>query len=489
MNGNEIAGLDALALSAAIRARQVSCREVMQAFLDRIDRLNPKFNAIVSLQPAESLLAQADERDAQLARGEWMGWMHGFPQAVKDLAWTRGIPTTFGSPLFRDFVPPEDSLVVERARRAGAILVGKTNTPEFGLGSQTYNTVFGATANAYDPAKCAGGSSGGAAVALALRMLPVADGSDMGGSLRNPAAFNNVFGLRPSAGRVPKYPAVETFIEQLGTEGPMGRTVADLAMLLSVQAGHDRRAPLSLAEDASVFAEPLARDFAGVRVGWLGDLGGHLPFEDGVLALCRDGLKALEAVGCIVEEIPLGFAPERLWDMWLALRSCVVSGAQQANYADPARRALMKPELVWEVENGLRTSALDVYRASVERTAWYRHVCALFERFDFLVLPSAQVFPFDIATHWPREVAGRTMDTYHRWMEVVIGPTLAGVPALNVPAGFGANGLPMGMQLIGPPRGDLAVLQLGHAYEQATRWVRRAPPPAAGILSASAAAC
>ena len=480
MNPNDIVALDACALSEAIRTRRVSCREVMQATLAQIDRLNPEYNAIVSLQPEEGLLAQADERDRQLARGEWLGWMHGFPQAIKDLAFTKGIRTTLGSPLLQDLVPQEDAIIVERARRAGAIVIGKTNVPEFGLGSQTYNHVFGATPNAWDPAMCAGGSSGGAAVALALRMLPVADGSDMGGSLRNPAAYNNVFGLRPSAGRVPKYPAVESFIEQLGTEGPMGRTVSDVAMLLSVQAGHDPRAPLSLAEDPAAFARPLGRDCRGLRVGWLGDLGGHLPFEDGVLELCGDGLRALETVGCVVDEAALGFAPERLWAMWLTLRSCLVSGAQQANYRDPARRAQMKPEAVWEVENGLKTTALDVYRASVERTAWYRHVLTLFDRFDFLALPVAQVFPFDIGTHWPREVGGRTMDTYHRWMEVVIGPTLAGLPVISVPVGFGARGLPMGMQLIGRPRDDLGVLQLAHAYEQAAPWVRRVPAAALG---------
>jgi len=480
MNPNEIVALDALALSAAIRARQVSCREVMQATLAQVARLNPSFNAIVSLEPAERLLAQADERDAQLARGQWLGWMHGFPQAIKDLAFTRGIRTTFGSPLLADFEPAEDAIVVERAKAAGAIVIGKTNVPEFGLGSQTYNTVFGATRNAWDPAKTAGGSSGGAAVALALRMLPVADGSDMGGSLRNPAAFNNVFGFRPSAGRVPKYPAVESFIEQLGTEGPMARTVEDLAMLLSVQAGQDRRVPLSLAEDPSVFARPLARDFKGARIGWLGDLDGYLPFEPGVLALCREGLSALASIGCVVDEARLGFAPERLWSTWLTLRSCVVAGAQQANFADPARRAKMKPELRWECENGAGATALDVYRASVERTAWYRHLTGLFERWDFLALPAAQVFPFDVGVHWPAEVGGRTMDTYHRWMEVVIGPTLAGAPAISVPAGFGPAGLPMGLQLIGRPRDDFGVLQLAWAWQQATDWWRRVPGDAVG---------
>jgi amidase len=476
MSPNDIVSLDACALSAAIHRRDVSCREVMQAFLAQIDRLNPTHNAIVSLQPRESLLAQADECDAQLARGESTGWMHGFPQAVKDLTETAGIRTTRGSPLYADFVPQEDGIIVERAKRAGAIVIGKTNTPEFGLGSQTYNNVFGATRNAYDPALCAGGSSGGAAVALALRLLPVADGSDMGGSLRNPAAYNNVFGFRPSQGRVPKYPALESFVEQLGTEGPMGRTVRDVAMLLSVQAGHDPRVPLSLAEDPAQFAQPLQREVRGLRIGWLGDLDRHLPFEPGILDLCREGLRALEGLGCVVDEAKLGFDPQRLWSIWITLRSCVVGGGRFDDYQNPERRAKMKPEAQWEVENTLKTSAVDVYRASVGRTAWYRRVLELFARYDFLALPTAQVFPFDVNQPWPKQVGGRAMDTYHRWMEVVIGPTLAGIPAISVPVGFGPKGQPMGMQLIGRPRGDFEVLQLAHAYEQATDWVRKRPP-------------
>lgn len=487
MHHDEITGLDACALSDAIRSRQVSCREVMIAHLDRIDRLNPQFNAIVLPQPRESLLAQADQRDAQLARGQWLGWMHGMPQAIKDLSPVAGIPMTKGSPLYKTSIPTQDGLIVERAKRAGAIIVGKTNTPEFGLGSQTYNPVFGATRNAWNPAMCAGGSSGGAAVALALRMLPVADGSDMGGSLRNPAAFNNVFGLRPSAGRVPKWPGDDVFTEQLGVEGPMGRSVRDVAMLLSIQAGYDPRAPLSLSEDPSVFAAPLTPYQKGARIGWLGDLDRHLPMQDGILDLCRQALARLQDTGCSVDEAKLGFAPERLWQMWLTLRSALVGGARRADYDDPARRAQLKPEAVWEVENSLHASALDFFRASVERSAWYQHVLKLFERYDFLALPSAQVFPFPVEQHWPTEVAGRKMDTYHRWMEVVIGPTLAGLPAISLPVGFSAAGLPMGMQLIGRPRGDLEVLRLALAYEQATDWSRQ-KPPAASRTSESAPA-
>jgi amidase len=267
----------ALDLSRAIHQKQVSCQEVMQSTLERIARLNPLSNAIVSLQDPETLMAQARERDAQLARGESMGWMHGMPQAIKDLANVQGMRTTLGSPLMKDFVASEDGLMAQRMKAAGAIIIGKTNTPEFGLGSHTFNEVFGATRNAWNPNKSAGGSSGGAAVALAQRLLPVADGSDFMGSLRNPAGWNHVFGLRPSQGRVPMSPAQDVFIAQLGTEGPMGRHVRDVAMLLSTQAGAHPASPLSLAQDPALFAGSLDSAPAGQRIGWLGDLQGYLP--------------------------------------------------------------------------------------------------------------------------------------------------------------------------------------------------------------------
>lgn len=477
---SEIVLADALELSAWIRARKVSCREVMSAFLDHIERINPRVNAIVSLQDRGRLLQAADERDAQLGRGEYLGWMHGLPQAPKDLTATAGIPTTQGSPLFRDYVPRQDSIIVERARRAGAILIGKTNTPEFGLGSVTYNTVFGTTLNAYDPRRNAGGSSGGAAVALATRMLPVADGSDMMGSLRNPAAYNNVFGFRPSQGRVPFGPTGELWFQQMGYEGPMARTVRDMAMLLSVQAGPDARAPLALDQDPALFAGALGRDFRGARIGWMGDYRGYLPMEDGVLALCREALKGFEAVGCVVEEAMPDYPPDQLWQTWLTLRHFSVAGLGGALYADPAKRALLKPEAVWEIEGGLGLSGAAVWQASVQRSKWYEALRKLFQTYDYLVLPTAQVFPFAADVHWAGEIAGRRMDTYHRWMEVVVGPTLAGLPVLNVPAGFNAQGLPMGLQLIGKAQADLAVLQLGHAYEQATGWVQRRRPALLG---------
>lgn len=469
--------LDAATLSRAIRARQVSCREVMQSYLARIARLNPRVNAIVSLQDEDHLLAQADARDGQLASGRWLGWMHGFPLAVKDLVATNGIRTTLASPLLRDFVPAEDATIVARMKAAGAIVIGKTNTPEFGLGSQTYNSVFGPTGNAYDATKTCGGSSGGAAVAVALRMVPVADGSDMMGSLRNPAAYSNMLGFRPSYGRVPQGPAPDIFLQQLSTDGPMARTTTDLALLLSTLAGPDPRAPLSIAEDPAQFAVPLDSDVKGFRIGWLGDLAGYLPFEDGIQQLCRDALGIFVDLGCLVEDVALGFPPERIWTAWCGLRHWLVSGRLGDLYADPARRAQIKPEAIWEIENGLALSASRILELSKQRSAWFRHLAGLFERYDFLALPTAQVFPFDVTTHWPGEVAGRAMDTYHRWMEVVVPAGLAGVPTINVPVGFGANGLPMGMQLLGPHRADLAVLRLAYAYEQATDWVKKRPPP------------
>jgi len=466
--------MDAVSLSQAIGAKQVSCREVMGAFLDQIERFNPKVNAVVSLQPREALLEQAEERDRELARGQRRGWMHGFPHAVKDLAPTRGLRTTWGSPLL-DTVPGEDAIFVERMRNSGAIIIGKTNVSEFGMGSQSYNPIFGTTLNPYDLSKTAGGSSGGAAAALALRMLPVADGSDMMGSLRNPAAYNNVAALRPSYGRVPSA-EIELFFGQLMVTGPMARCVADLALLLSVMAGPDSRMPLSINEDPAMFTRNLERDFHGTRVGWLGNLGGHLPLEPGVMELCRAALRTLESMGCAVEETGLGFPPERMWDAWVTLRHWLIAGSLGALYKNPEKRAQMKPEAVWEVEGGLKLSAQDVYQASIARSELYREVLKLFDSYEYLALPSAQVFPFDAIMHWPKSINGVAMDTYHRWMEVVVLGSILGFPVVNVPVGLCGDNLPLGMQIMGSHHADFAVLQLAHAYEQATHWTRERLP-------------
>ncbi|MGO9450474.1 MAG: amidase [Candidatus Binataceae bacterium] len=473
---SEIVMMDAVALAAAIKSKQVSCVEVMDAYLAHIDRLNPIVNAIVSRQDSDHLRDQARHRDAQLARGEYLGPLHGFPVAIKDLETTAGIRTTLGSPLFKDFVPRTDSIVVERMKRAGGIVIGKTNVPEFGLGSHTFNPVFGTTLNAYDQAKTAGGSSGGAATALALRMLPIADGSDHAGSLRNPAAFNNVFGFRTSFGRVPS-DWREVFMPALSVHGPMARTVGDTATLLSVMAGHDPRVPLSNRQDPAQFAEPLKRDVKGKRIAWIGDFGGYLPFEPGVLDLCRSALKVFEDLGCIVEEAAPAYPIDRVWQNWLKLRAWQVGALLKEPYGDPARRALIKPEAQWEIENGFKISAYDIADASVVRTAWYHAVRQLFEKFDYFILPSAQVFPFDATMRWPAEINGVAMDTYHRWMEVAIGVTMSGCPALGVPAGFNAAGLPMGIQIVAPNHAELSCLQLAYAYDEATSWAQRKRPP------------
>lgn len=467
--------MSAAQLAAAIRTRSMSCEELMSACLGQIERLNSKVNAIVSLQDRDALLREARTRDSQLAAGQYLGVMHGLPHAVKDLVPTRGIRTTHGSPLL-DTIPPDDAIFVERLRNHGAILIGKTNTAEFGLGSQTYNSVFGTTRNAYDQTRTSGGSSGGAAVALALHMVPVADGSDMMGSLRNPAAYNNLFGFRPSNGRVPTA-GEELFLGQLSCSGAMGRDVTDVALLMSVMAGADPRAPLSIEQHPQVFAQSLQRSFAGTRLGWLGDLGGYLQFEPGLLELCRQSFKDFEALGCKVEETQLPLPPGKLWDAWVKLRHWLTAGELEHLYRDPATRSRMKPEAQWEVAGGQGLTAADVYEASVARSQWYRAAAGLFERFDYLLSPSAQVFPFDANIHWPKSINGVAMDTYHRWMEVVVPASLLGAPVLDVPVGFGAQGLPMGMQIIGRNRADFAVLQLGYAYDQATRWVSKRPPP------------
>ncbi|MDI9329719.1 MAG: amidase [Alphaproteobacteria bacterium] len=473
--------MSAKALSQAIHRRDLSCREVMQACLDQVALHNPRHLAIINLQNTEQLLRQSEERDALLARGQSMGWMHGLPIAIKDLAATAGITTTLGSPLMKLNVPSEDAAMVARIRRAGAIVIGKTNVPEFGLGSHSFNEVFGTTANAYDPSKTSGGSSGGAAVALALRMLPVADGSDFMGSLRNPAGWNNIFGMRPSQGRVPGVPTNDIYVSQMPTDGPMGRHVADLALLLSTQAGPDPRAPLSLGADPSVFTNDLNLDVAGLRVGWLGDLNGYLATEPGVLQACEAGLGRLQTLGCVVDTTCLNTPPEQVWETWLAWRKVLVASRLAPFMQNPDMRAQVKPEAQWEYDQGQGISAGQFMAASVQRSAFYQGMLKMFEQFDVLALPSAQVWPFDKTMRWPQTIHTANgpvaMDTYHRWMEVVIYATLAGLPSISVPTGFGPGGLPMGLQLIGKPQGDFALLQLAHMYEQAIGdWLAVVPP-------------
>jgi len=478
---NPILALNAVELARALRARRVSCVELMEATLEQIARENPRVNAIIRLREREELLGEARACDAELARGEPRGPLHGFPQAIKDLEPVQGLPTSMGGfgPL-RDFVARADGIMVERMRRAGAIFIGRTNAPQFGLGSHTYNTVHGATGNAYDASRSAGGSSGGAAVALALRMLPVADGGDFGGSLRNPAGWNNVFSLRPSIGRVPTS-ARDVWLPTPAVLGPMARSVPDLALLYGVQAGYDARAPLSLdGEPGRELALDLGRDFAGCRIAWSGDLGGALPFEPGVLDTCRAALESFRELGASVEEANPDFPLDEVWRAWLVLRAWQAGSALLDVYKSAALRAHMKPEAIFEVESGAKLSAYDVSTASLVRSQWYEAVRAFFERYDFWLLPSAQVFPFDVGLDWPREIAGRRMETYHEWMRVVLPVTLSGCPVVTVPAGFGAGGLPIGLQVVAPNRAERAALELAHAYDRRTGWVSKRPPTMIG---------
>ncbi len=471
MPTSTLTDLDAHALSAEIHARRLSCRAVMLAYLARIHRLNPALNAIVNLLPDATLLRRADACDAELAAGSSRGWLHGVPQAIKDTGHALGLPSTQGSPLLKDVLPQRDSLMTARMKAAGCIVIGKTNMPELGLGSHTFNPLFGATANAWDRRVSAGGSSGGAAVALAQRLLPVADGSDFMGSLRNPAAWNHVFGLRPSPGRVPMWPVVDAWVAQLGTEGPMARSVRDLAALLATQAGHDARAPLSIAQGPQTFlaASDIGHSGAlrGLRIGWLGDLHGHLAMEAGLLPVLDGALQRLAANGAVVTPTTLGFDADVLWQAWLVWRQALVAPKVAALLARPGvTRAQIKAEALWEHDQAASLPFSTFMQASEVRTAFQNHLVGLFDRFDVLALPCTQVWPFPMDQRWPQAIAGRAMDSYHRWMECTLYATFAGLPAISLPAGFHANGRwPAGLQLIGRPLGDTALLRVAAGYE------------------------
>ncbi len=473
----EITQLDATALSKAIHSKAYSCAEVMQAYLHRIAAVNPRYNAIISLKEESLLLDEAKAHDALLAKGNSKGWLHGMPQAIKDLASTQDIPTIMGSPLMQNNTPQVDALVVQRMKAAGAIVMGKTNVPEFGLGSHTFNPVFGATSNAFDTTKSAGGSSGGAAVALATYLLPVADGSDFMGSLRNPAGWNNIYGLRPSQGRVPMWPASDVWTAQLATEGPMARTAQDLSRLLAVQAGFDARSPLSMDRpfDLARALTPLSdKAIQSTRILWLGDLAGHLPMEPGIELVCTHALQALSDKGCKIDRLEsqsaLGFEPSRVWESWLVWRKLLIASRLAPLLQLKHAKEHMKPEALYEIDaaNGLTAHAF--MAASTVRSHFYAALLKLFDTYDAIALPSAQVWPFDVTLRYPTEIVAAkgtvAMDTYHRWMESSIYATFAGLPAVSVPAGFGTNGLPMGLQLIGKPQGDEALLQLAALFDR-----------------------
>ncbi|GAC1571277.1 MAG: amidase [Candidatus Elarobacter sp.] len=468
---SEICFLDASELARRIRAKDYSAREVMRAHLAQIERVNPEINAIVTLHADEALEA-AGRADDALARGDGVGPLHGLPVAHKDSFLTRGMRTTFGSRIYRLFVPDRDSIVIERQRAAGAITIGKTNMPEFAAGSQTFNEVFGATRNPYDRTKTCGGSSGGSAVALACGMVPLADGSDLGGSLRNPANFCNVVGLRPSIGRVPQWPSDDAW-NTLSVAGPMARTVDDVALYLSVMAGPDARDPIALDEDGASFATLAERDFAGTRVAWSPDLGG-LPVEHAVSAVLASQRGAFEALGCVIDEASPDLAGAD--GAFQTLRGVLFANA--FGELVEKQRALFKDTIVWNVELGQRLTGVQVARAVHDRSQIFARMQAFMQRYEFLIAPVNQVTPFPVEQPYVTHIEGVEMTTYMDWMRSCSAITVTGHPAISVPCGFTPEGLPVGVQIVGRYRDERGLLQFARAFERATQTGRRRPPAA-----------
>jgi amidase len=458
----------AVEMAELIREKKLSAREALAEHLKQIDRVNPQVNAIVTLVPemATQAAAHADEMQA---RGEKLGPLHGLPVAHKDLIETRGIRTTFGSPLFKDHVPDEDDLLVKRMHQAGAIVVGKTNTPEFGAGSQTFNTVFGATRNPYDLGKTCGGSSGGAAVALACGMVPVASGSDAGGSLRNPAAYCNVVGFRPSIGRVPN-PKAGFGWSTLSTSGCLGRSVADLALSLSAIAGPDPSTPLSINEPGDLYSRPLGRSFKGVRVAYFKNLGG-VPFDPRVRAVIDAHRATFETLGCIVEQAEPDFSPAEI--SFRTIRAWTAA----ANYGKMLQQhpGAFKDTLKDEIQRGMKLTGEELAHAEVAHTLIWRRFQAFLGNYEFFILPTTQLPPFDVNLPYPPEIAGVHFDNYIDWMKACWYISATGNPAASVPAGFTPEGLPVGLQIVGRDKQDFSVLQVAHAFEEATGFGKRRP--------------
>ena len=456
-------------LSRRIRRKEISAREVIEAHLAQIERHNPALNAIVT-HTHEQARATALALDEQQAKGQALGLLHGLPVAHKDLMLTKGVRTTFGSPIYKDFVPNENMLIVERQHQAGAVMVGKSNTPEFGAGSQTFNAVFGKTKNPYDQSKTCGGSSGGGAVALAAGMVALADGSDLGASLRNPASFCNLVGHRPSIGRVPAWPVPNVYWD-LGVEGGMARTVEDMALFMTVLCGPDARVPTSLAEPGSSFLRPLGRNFKGTKIAWSADMAGTAPVAHEVVAALNAQRGTFEALGCITEEALPDFADGAF--IFETQRAHYFAIARAADYA--AHKTLMKDTVQWNIEAGLKLTAQDLGRAAYLRTALYQRVNTFFAQYEFLILPASQVLPFSVDEPFPKTINGQIMGNYLDWMKCCYYITITGHPAVSVPCGFSADGLPVGVQIVGRHQDDFGVLQLAYAFEQATKFGERRP--------------
>lgn len=468
-SASEICFLSATEMAKLVRRKKLSAREIMEAHLRQIGRVNPKVNSLVTMVDGDQLLALAHAADERLVKSGPVGPLHGLPVAVKDLHDTKGIRTTYGSPLFKDHVPDTDSLVVEREKASGAIVLGKTNVPEFGLGSQTFNPVFGPTRNPYDLSKTCGGSTGGGAVALACGMAPLVDGSDMGGSLRNPGNFCNVVGIRPSPGRVPNVRG-ELGWFTLSVSGPMARNVSDCALLLSVQAGFDARSPIAIDQTGAAFARALGtRNFKGVRVAMIKDMG--LPWEEDVLNAVHAQRKVFESLGCTVEEAEPDFTDAnecflawRHWSEELGVGSLVDAHPDQTNeYCH------------WHVQEGRKLTGPYLARIEEKRSQLYQRVEKFMETYEFLLLPVNQVLPFDVSTRYPTTIADVKMENYIAWMKSAYYISTVGNPAMSVPCAFSPSSLPIGIQIVGRHHAEWSVLELGYAFEQATGVGKRRP--------------
>jgi amidase len=464
----DICFMNAVDMAALLRNKKLSAREVMQAHLKQIEEVNAKVNAIITLVPGDELMAQALAADESIAKGIITGVLHGLPIGVKDLHDTKGLRTTYGSPMWKDYIPTQDAFIVEREKKAGAIVIGKTNVPELGLGSQTFNPLFGPTFNPYDVSKTCGGSTGGGATALACGMIPLADGSDMGGSLRNPGSFCNVVGFRPSPGRVPITSGALAW-QELAVQGPMARTVSDCAFLLSVQAGPDNRSPISIMESPMQFLEPLKRDFKNVKVAFIKDLG--LPWEKEVIDAIKAQRKVFESLGCIVEENEPDmtdanecFVNFRHWQIEAEDGDLLAENSDKMNAYDK-----------WHISEGQKLTGPYLARLEIKRSALYRRMQQFLEKYEFLILPVSQVLPFDVHTPYPTQIEGVKMLSYIDWMRSAYYISVVGNPALSVPCAFSKSGLPIGIQIVGRHNADLSVLQMGFAFEQATNIGKHRP--------------
>lgn len=470
---NDILALDATSLSNALENSDIGIVELMKATLHQVDRVNPSVHAIVSLRDRNELMEEA----AQASRSPRKGWLHGIPIAIKDLSNCKGIPTTFGgSPLFKDFVPGQSDPFVQRLIDAGAIVIGKTNTPESGLGSHTFNKRWGTTRNPCNLSRSAGGSSGGAAVAVATHILVLADGSDMMGSLRNPAGWNNLYSIRPTAGMLEYLESDRNPLDYpISTVGPIARSPEDLARCLETMAGSDRfQAPLD-----SFQASMEQLDMKGLKIAWLGDWAGAYPVEKDILGLCRLALCTFEKMGVEIDDMKKPIFPaNKLWKSWTTIRSAVISSVEILVHGkDALRKSNIRSELKWEVERGLTISDEELAAAGFIAKEWSVRLEQLFtEGYDAIALPSAQVWPFPVDWDWPKEISGRRMDTYHRWMEIAVPISLAGLPCVTIPAGFGADsGVSMGIQIAGRRGEDAKLLQIANAYHGSTGWHSRQP--------------